>query len=63
MSKDQNRQTMPIVASLVDNFRDIFGQDLKVTYAKENGREVGKKDTDPGIPMSVIQLDKIKGAK
>lgn len=38
---EDNRKRMPWVASIVDEFRKHFGQDVKVLYAKENGIEVG----------------------
>ena len=39
----QNREIMPTVAKFVDEFRDVFGDDAKVVYAKENGVERGVK--------------------
>ena len=37
-----NRAAMPQVAEIVDAFREEFGQ-IVVTYAAENGREVGQR--------------------
>lgn len=59
MSRDNNRETMPIIAGLVDNFREIFG-DVKVTYAAENGRELGKQDKEPGLSVGDMVLTPAK---
>jgi hypothetical protein len=37
-----NRAAMPQVAEVVDAFREEFGQ-ITVTFASENGREVGQR--------------------
>jgi len=37
-----NRAAMPQVAEIVDAFRKEFGQ-ITVTFASENGREVGQR--------------------
>jgi hypothetical protein len=37
-----NRAAMPEVAQIVDAFRKEFGQ-ITVTFASENGREVGQR--------------------
>lgn len=55
MSRENNRDSMPVVAALVDDFRAIFG-DVKVTYAKEGGRELGKPDADPGLSVADMIL-------
>ena len=43
---------MPVVASVVDEFKSVFGEDqVTVTHAKENGVEMGKKGPE-GIKIS-----------
>ena len=41
MTKEENRARMPMVTAMVDEFRQEFGPGVRVTYAKENGIEVG----------------------
>jgi hypothetical protein len=42
MSKKDNRQAMPTVAAIVDEWREYF-PDLKVVYAAENGIVIDKR--------------------
>lgn len=51
--KDQNRTDMPLIASLVDEFRALFGDDLRVTYASENGITKGK-PSEPGCTEFIL---------
>lgn len=38
------RRELPTVAALVDDFAAAFGREnIRVTYAKENGHEIGKR--------------------
>jgi hypothetical protein len=37
----ENRARMPIVTAVVDEYREVFGPGIRVTYAKENGIEIG----------------------
>lgn len=46
MSREQNRAAMPTVAEWVDELR-AQGLHPKVIWAKENGREVGRKPIYP----------------
>jgi hypothetical protein len=41
MTADKNRQQMPNIAAIVDEFREAFGE-ITVTYAEENGIIKGK---------------------
>lgn len=45
MSRDNNRNAMPIVAAFVDEIRKQ-GLEVRVIYASENGKELGKKPQD-----------------
>lgn len=44
-TKEQNRAAMPTIAGVVDDFRAVFGDEVRVLYAAEGGRVVGKRDT------------------
>lgn len=49
---EENRRRMPVVASVVDEFKSVFGDDqVTVTHAKEGGIEMGKKGPE-GIKLS-----------
>lgn len=39
----QNRAAFPFTAEALDFFRSIFGDDVKLLYAIEGGKTVGKK--------------------
>ena len=39
--RQSNRELFPNAAAIVDMFRAVFGDDVKLVYAKENGREIG----------------------
>lgn len=41
LCRHHNRQNMPEVTRIVDEFREHFGGEVKVTYAKEGGWEFG----------------------
>lgn len=42
MTKEENRARMPMVTAIVDEFREVFGPGVRVTYAREGDVEVGK---------------------
>lgn len=39
---EQNRANFPETAKIIDDFRDVFGEDCKLLWAIENGRTLGK---------------------
>ena len=41
--RDKNRQAMPLVAAFVADMRKVFGNEITVTFASENGIEKGTK--------------------
>ena len=43
MSREENRARMPACTAFIDEMRAVFGADCKVTYACENGIELGEK--------------------
>ena len=45
-AREDNRKTMPDTAELVDKFRAAFGDGVKVLWAQEGDREVGKQTWD-----------------
>ena len=48
-----NRDAFPLVAEMVAEARRDFGDKIKVRYASENGREIGRRG-DPGVVATVI---------
>ena len=40
-SKQSNRELMPVVAKIIDEFTAVFGPGIKVLWAKEGGTELG----------------------
>lgn len=43
--REKNRREMPNVAAMMDEMRDLFGNDIKLIWARdeETGKEVGRK--------------------
>lgn len=41
--KEKNRQQFPEIATVLDLFREVFGDGVKVTYAREGVNEKGIK--------------------
>ena len=61
MDKDEVRRLFPTVVSFADECRRVFGDGVKLVYAKENGREIGKSSTDDPervVKLSDMSLDK-----
>jgi hypothetical protein len=48
MSKDANRNAMPTVAGIVDEWRKAF-PDLKVVYASENGHTLDRREPETNV--------------
>jgi hypothetical protein len=42
--RDKNRADFPMAAMLLDEFRKHFGEGVKLVYASENGKVIGKLD-------------------
>jgi hypothetical protein len=51
MSREDNRQRMPVVAAVVDQFREFLGS---VVYASENGHTLDRRE-----PVSADQVFEI----
>lgn len=57
MDKDAVRRLFPSVIAFADECRDEFGEGVKLVYAKENGREIGKASViDPGRVIRVSEM-------
>lgn len=54
MNKDEVRRLFPEVCAFADAVRKEFGSGVKLTYACENGREIGKKSDHK--PEDVVRL-------
>lgn len=55
--RDSNRAAFPATARIIDELREVFGPDVKLVWAEENGREIGTREL-PGVavPMSDMVL-------
>ena len=40
--RDENRRKFPRVAELLDEFREVFGEGVRLIWAVENGNRIGK---------------------
>ncbi|MFM7010861.1 MAG: hypothetical protein ACKO0Z_16320 [Betaproteobacteria bacterium] len=49
---DENRRRMPVLSAFIDKAKAALGDDLKVTYASENGVTLGKEDKSEGVKLS-----------
>ena len=52
---EENRRRMPTIAAWVESDRDVFGDDVKVVYASENGIVRGA-PSPAGMPLSEITI-------
>jgi hypothetical protein len=53
--RDSNRAAFPATARIIDELREVFGPDVKLVWAEENGREVGRREV-PGVMVSSGQM-------
>lgn len=42
-AREENRRNFPFAAAALDEMREVFGTGVKLVYAEENGKTVGKK--------------------
>ena len=42
--RDRNRSAFPETARFVDEMREVFGTDVALEFAEENGRTLGQRD-------------------
>lgn len=59
---ESNRAAFPETAKLVDELRAVFGPDVKLVWASEGGREIGKRFAD-GVPVTRAADEITRGAK
>lgn len=45
--RSDNRAAFPATAAVVDEFRAAFGTDVKLVFAEEGGRTIGRKPREP----------------
>ena len=57
MDKDTVRRLFPSVIAFADSMRAVFGDGVKLVWAKESGREIGKASVID--PESVVTLSEI----
>lgn len=48
LTAEQVREQFPECVAFADEVRNVFGDDVKMVYARENGREIGKLSARPG---------------
>lgn len=44
---ENNRSSFPATALIVDEFRKVFGEGVKLVYAEESGKTIGRKPAEP----------------
>lgn len=60
MDKDEVRRLFPNCVEFAGQVRDVFGPGIKLTYAEEGGRSIGKKsecDAEMVVSLYEIVLD------
>lgn len=60
MDKDEVRRLFPTVVAFADELRSEFGDGVKLVYAQENGREIGKTsviDPESAVKLSEMCID------
>lgn len=64
MKKEEVRRDYPECCAIADKFRAVFGNQVKLIYAKENGMEIGKRG-EPGVMLDGISgnIAKTEGDK
>lgn len=50
-TRQSNRNAFPATAAIVDHFRGVFGNDVKVTFAQEGDASVGKSSDEGGYTV------------
>lgn len=60
MDKDEVRRLFPHSVAFADECRRVFGDGVKLVYAKEGGREIGNRvvhDPENVVRLSEMDLD------
>ncbi len=50
-NKQENRDNFPFAAGIVDELREVFGDGVRIQWAEENGKTIGKKGPDGVRPV------------
>ena len=61
VSREEVRRLFPTVVAFADECRKVFGDGVRLTYARENGYEMGEcSESDPEntVKLSDMTLDK-----
>ncbi|SNX59743.1 hypothetical protein SAMN06296273_1178 [Nitrosomonas ureae] len=57
MNKDEVRRLFPSCVEFANHVRNVFGPGVKMTYAEEGGRSIGKKsECDPDVAVSLKDI-------
>ena len=56
-SREEVRRSFPTVVAFADECRKVFGDDVKLVYARENGYEMGK--SSEADPERVVKLSEM----
>ncbi|MXS85306.1 hypothetical protein ABO04_05070 [Nitrosomonas sp. HPC101] len=43
MNKEEVRRLFPFCCAVADKYREVFGDEVKLVYVAEGGRELGKR--------------------
>lgn len=52
MGKEEVRRLFPYCCAIADEYRRVFGEDIKLVYVSESGRELGKRG-EPGVKTAL----------
>lgn len=57
MSRERNRAEFPGLAALMDAFRKLYGDNVKLVHGEESGKEIGKR---PTLGANEVEVDLMK---
>lgn len=43
-ARAENRRNFPFTSALIDELKRVFGPGISLVWARENGREIGRKE-------------------
>ena len=55
MSREKNRAEFPGLAQLMDTFRALYGDNVKLVHGEEGGREIGKRPMPDGVEIDLMK--------
>lgn len=59
-TRAQNRADFPFAAEKVDELRAVFGDGVKLLWASENGREIGRRGAEGIVVVVGPSIEDIK---